>query len=72
MLYLFEMQDIGMFKPSDLDALRTAFEELSSQYALSEDDAEARSIARSLIQLYRHGVREPENLVSALSGRSAA
>ena len=28
-------------------------------------------LARSLIQLYRHGVREPENLISALSGRAA-
>ena len=29
MLYLFDMQDIGMFKPSDLEALRVAFEQLS-------------------------------------------
>jgi hypothetical protein len=71
MLYLFEMQDIGMFKPDDLEALRTAFEQLSVEYQLKEDDAQARFLARSLIQLYRHGVRDPENLISALSGQAA-
>lgn len=71
MLYLFDMQDIGMFKPSDLEALRVAFEQLSVEYELKDDDAQARMLARSLIQLYRHGVREPENLISALSGRAA-
>jgi hypothetical protein len=71
MLYQFEMQDIGMFKPDDLEALRKAFEQLSVEYELKDDDAQARFLARSLIQLYRHGVRDPENLVSALSGRAA-
>ena len=71
MLYQFEMQDIGMFKPDDLEALRKAFELLSIEYALKDDDAQARFLARSLIQLYRHGVRDPENLVSALSGQAA-
>ena len=33
--------------------------------------ARARAMARSLIQLYRHGVRDPENLVSAMGGRAA-
>jgi hypothetical protein len=71
MLYLFDMQDIGMFKPNDLEALRIAFEQLSVEYELKDDDAQARALARSLIQLYRHGVREPENLISALSSRAA-
>jgi hypothetical protein len=61
MLYLFEMQDIGMFKPDDLEALRKAFEQLSIEYELKDDDAQARFLARSLIQ----------NLISALSGRAA-
>ena len=68
---MFDMQDIGMFKPSDLDALRKAFEELSVQYSLGEDDVHARSMARSLIQLYRHGVRDTQSLVNALSTQAA-
>jgi phosphatidylserine/phosphatidylglycerophosphate/cardiolipin synthase-like enzyme len=68
---MFDMQDIGMFKPSDLDALRKAFEQLSVQYSLSEDDEHARSMARALIQLYRHGVRDPQNLIDALGSQAA-
>lgn len=71
MPYFSDMQDIGMFRPSDLDALRQAYEELALRNGLGEDDARARAMARSLIQLYRHGVRDPENLVSAMSGRAA-
>ena len=69
--YFSDMQDIGMFKPSDIDALRRAFEELAIREGLGEDDTRARAMARSLIQLYRHGVRDPENLVSAISGKAA-
>lgn len=71
MPYFSDMQDIGMFRPSDLDALRQAYAELAVRNGLGEDDARARAMARSLIQLYRHGVRDPENLVSAMSGRAA-
>jgi hypothetical protein len=72
MRYLLEGQDIGVFSPSDLSALQRAFTILSVQLALYGDDAEARKLARSLIQLYRHGVRDPEQLVAALDGYKAA
>ena len=49
MSYFSDMQDIGMFKPSDLDALRRAFELLAVREGLGEDDAQARAMARSLI-----------------------
>ena len=71
MPYFSDMQDIGMFKPSDLDALRRAYVELALRNGLDNDDARARAMARSLIQLYRHGVRDPKNLVSAMSGEAA-
>lgn len=72
MKYLLEGQDIGVFSPRDLEALQTAFTILSVQLALYGDDDEARKLARSLIQLYRHGVRDPEQLVAALDGYKAA
>ena len=62
MPYFSDMQDIGMFKPVDIDALRRAFELLAVREGLDDDDARARALARSLIQLYRHGVRDPELL----------
>lgn len=71
MPYFSEMQDIGMFKPSDIDALRRAFEMLSVREGLGGDDAQARAMARSLIQLYRHGVRDPESLASAVANKAA-
>lgn len=71
MPYFSEMQDIGMFKPSDIDALRRAFEMLAVREGLGNDDAVARSMARSLIQLYRHGVRDPESLASAVANKAA-
>jgi hypothetical protein len=71
MPYFSEMQDIGMFKPSDIDALRRAFEMLAVREGLGGDDAQARAMARSLIQLYRHGVRDPESLASAVANKAA-
>ena len=71
MPYFSEMQDIGMFKPSDIDALRRAFEMLAVREGLGDDDAQARSMARSLIQLYRHGVRDPQSLASAVANKAA-
>jgi hypothetical protein len=71
MSYFSDMQDIGMFKPSDLHALRHAFELLAVREGLAEDDAQARAMARSLIQLYRHGVRDPESLASAVGNNAA-
>lgn len=71
MPYFSDMQDLGMFRPGDIDALRRAFEALAVREGLGDDDARARALARSLIQLYRHGVRDPESLVSAVGGRAA-
>ena len=71
MPYFSEMQDIGMFKPSDIDALRRAFEMIAVREGLDTDDAHARAMARSLIQLYRHGVRDPESLASAVANKAA-
>jgi hypothetical protein len=71
MPYFSEMQDIGMFKPSDIDALRRAFEMLAARQGLGGDDAQARAMARSLIQLYRHGVRDPESLAAAVANKAA-
>jgi hypothetical protein len=72
MKYLLENQDIGVFSPHDLEALQTAFAILSIQLSLHGDDTEARKVARSLIQLYRHGVREPDQMVAALKSYKAA
>lgn len=72
MRYLLESQDIGVFSPRDLEALQTAFTILSVQLSLYGDDTEARKLARSLIQLYRHGVREPDQMVAALESYKAA
>lgn len=72
MKYLLEGQDIGVFSPRDLEALQTAFTILSIEFSLFSDDGEARRLARALIQLYRHGVRDPEQLVAALDGYKAA
>ena len=71
MPYFSDMQDIGMFKPVDIDALRRAFELLAVREGLDDDDARARALARSLIQLYRHGVRDPELLASAVGSKAA-
>jgi flagellin-specific chaperone FliS len=72
MKYLLEGQDIGVFSPKDLEAMQTAFTILSMQLSLFSDDEEARKLAKSLIQLYRHGVRDPEQLVAALIDYKAA
>lgn len=71
MPYFSDIQDIGMFKPVDIVALRRAFELLAVREGLGEDDARARALARSLIQLYRHGVRDPDSLASAVGGKAA-
>jgi hypothetical protein len=45
--------------------------ELAIREGLGDDDAQARALARSLIQLYRHGVRDPESLASAVANKAA-
>ena len=58
-------QDIGMFEQRDMDALQQAFNTISVRRMLHADDAEARKLARALIHLYRHGIRDPQQLVTA-------
>jgi flagellin-specific chaperone FliS len=72
MKYLIDGQDMGMFSPRDLQQLQKAFTVLSVQLALYGDDEETRKLARSLIQLYRHGVRDPAQMIAALDGYKAA
>ncbi len=57
---------IGMFEPQDLDVLQGVFVRLSSTHTIDLDEARARSLARSIITLYRHGVRDPDQLFGAL------
>lgn len=62
---------IGMFEPQDLDILHGVFTRLTTTNDLGHDDARARSLARSIITLYRHGVRDPEQLLDALQMRAS-
>jgi len=55
---------IGMFEPHDIDILQSVFTRLRAANVL--DDVRARSLARSIITLYRHGVRDPEQLFGVL------
>ena len=57
---------IGMFEPQDLDVLQGVFARLSSTHTFGLDEAEARSLARSIITLYRHGVCDPDQLFGAM------
>ena len=57
---------IGMFEPQDLDILQGVFTRLTATNAVRFDEARARSLARSIITLYRHGVRDPEQLFDVL------
>lgn len=66
MKYHLDGQDIGMFDQRDIDALQQAFNTISVRRALVDDDMEARKLARALIHLYRHGIRDPQQLVSAM------
>jgi hypothetical protein len=65
MIYHLDGQDIGMFDQRDMDALQQAFDTLSLRRMLREDDEASRKLARALIHLYRHGIRDPNQLVSA-------
>ncbi|MGB3814051.1 MAG: hypothetical protein WA950_12570 [Shinella sp.] len=57
---------IGMFEPHDLDVLKGVFTRLTATTMTKPDDAQARSLARSIITLYRHGVRDPDRLFDVL------
>ncbi|MBN9057102.1 hypothetical protein [Shinella sp. NM-101] len=57
---------IGMFEPQDLDILKGVFTRLTTAGPPAFDEARARSLARSIITLYRHGVRDPNQLFDVL------
>lgn len=57
---------IGMFEPQDLDILQGVFARLTSVQTFALDEMRARSLARSIITLYRHGVRDPDQLFDVL------
>ena len=57
---------IGMFEPQDLDILQGVFTRLTTTRTFVLDEPQARSLARSIIMLYRHGVRDPEQLFDVL------
>ncbi|WLR94270.1 hypothetical protein [Shinella zoogloeoides] len=57
---------IGMFEPQDLTVLKGVFTRLTASNDLGLDEARARSLARSIITLYRHGVRDPNQLFDVL------
>jgi len=61
---------IGMFEPQDLDILQGVFARLTSIQTPTLDEMRARSLARSIITLYRHGVRDPDQLVDVLQVRT--
>ena len=60
---------IGMFEPSDLIVLQGVFTRLAAANTPSLDEARARSLARSIITLYRHGVRDPDQLFDVLQAQ---
>ena len=60
---------IGMFEPQDLDILQGVFSRLTAVQTLALDEMRARALARSIITLYRHGVRDPDKLVDVLQVR---
>ncbi|WP_242223001.1 hypothetical protein [Shinella zoogloeoides] len=57
---------IGMFEPQDLEVLKGVFTRLKATGTIDLDEARSRSLARSIITLYRHGVRDPDRLVDVL------
>ncbi|WP_411035513.1 hypothetical protein [Shinella sp. BYT-45] len=62
---------IGMFEPQDLDILKGVFTRLTTTTSPDLDEARARSLARSIITLYRHGVRDPEQLFDVLQAEAS-
>ncbi|MFC3074178.1 hypothetical protein [Shinella pollutisoli] len=57
---------IGMFEPQDVALLQSVFARLNAADLAVRDEAKARSLARSIIKLYRHGVRDPQQLFETL------
>lgn len=57
---------IGMFEPQDLALLQAVLTRLSAASPAGGDSEQQRFLARSLIKLYRHGVRDPRQLFETL------
>ena len=62
---------IGMFEPQDLEVLKGVFTRLKATGTIDLDEARSRSLARSILTLYRHGVHDPEQLFDALQIRAS-
>ncbi len=62
---------IGMFEPQDLDVLKGVFVRLTATGRPVLDEARSRSLARSIITLYRHGVRDPDQLFDVLQAEAS-
>ena len=57
---------IGMFEPQDIAILQDVFTRLTAVQTPRFDETRARSLARSIITLYRHGVCDPDQLFDVL------
>ncbi|UDF29546.1 UNVERIFIED_ORG: hypothetical protein LHK14_18845 [Roseateles sp. XES5] len=62
---------IGMFEPQDLEILKGVFTRLTVSDSPRLDDAKARSLARSIITLYRHGVHDPDRIFDVLQAEAS-
>ena len=68
---LLDSKHLGMFEPQDLDILKGVFTRLTTTGRLDLDEARSRSLARSIITLYRHGIRDPDRLFDVLHAETA-
>lgn len=61
---LLDRAHIGMFEPQDVALLQAVFTRLRTAGPAGREEA----LARSIIKLYRHGVRDPQQLFETLRG----
>ncbi|PTM86476.1 hypothetical protein [Mycoplana dimorpha] len=66
MINVLDSAEMGMFAPEDLVTIQKVFEELCSERGIAKGSADARSLARSILRHYSHGVRDPEKLDAIL------
>lgn len=66
MINVLDSLEMGMFAPEDLEAIQRVFEKLCSERGIAKGSADARSLARSILRHYSHGVRDPEKLDAIL------
>lgn len=61
----------GIFEPQDVVILQKAFACINATDPRARDEESARSLARSIIALYRQGVRDPQEIADSLhAGRN--